>query len=132
MENKKRPTGLIVLAVINFIFAFLSLTGLLLLFSPQILEQAGLKINPYTILSPLFTGVLLIISGIGFIKVDYKIGFIGGNVFGVFALGNIFIGGILLGKGLLIHIPSMIYPLVILLLLNLRYKKCFQKKTDNK
>ena len=125
MENKKRPTGLIVLAVINFIFAFFSLIGLLAFLSPQFLEQAGITITPYTILSPILTGALLIISGIGFIKVDYKLGFISGNIFGGLALVNIMIGGVILGKGLLIHIPSMIYPIVLLLLLNLRYKKYF-------
>lgn len=127
MEGQKRPTGLIVLAIINFVSAFLSVIGLLALLSPQLLEQAGLKITPYTILSPLLTGVLLLISGIGFIKVDYKLGFISGNIFGVLALANILIGGIVIGKGLLIYIPSMIYPIVLLLLLNLRYKKYFKK-----
>ena len=125
MEDKKRPTGLIVLAVINFIFAFLSLIGLLTFLSPQLLELAGIKLTLYTILSPILTGALLIISGIGFIKVDYKLGFIGGNVFGALALVNIMIGGVILGKGLLIHAPSMIYPIVLLLLLNIRYKKYF-------
>ena len=72
MADQKKPTGLIVLAVINFIFAFLTLIALLASLSPQVMRHTGLTINPYTILSPLLTGALLIASGIGFIKVDYK------------------------------------------------------------
>ncbi len=127
MKGQNKPTGLIVLGVINFVFALFSIVGLLSSLSPQTIEQAGLNITPYTILSPLLTGALLVASGIGFIKVDYKLGFIGGNIFGVFALANILIGAIVLGTGLLIHIPSMIYPVVLLLLLNLQYRKYFTK-----
>ena len=125
---KKRPVGLTVLAVINFLFAAGCLLGLLItVASPSLREQTGISLS-YTFLSPLVTASLLTISGIGFLRRAYRAGFLCGLAFCILSLGNIVIFNALRGfGGFLLHIPSMVYPTVLLLMLTLRYQPAFSK-----
>jgi len=129
---RKRPTGLTIFAVINFLFAGgLGLSLLVTLASPALREQTGLSLSAYTILSPLLTAALLIVSGVGFLKLDYRAGFVCGITFCLLALGNIVVFNALHGfKGFILHIPSMIYPTLVLLMLTLRYRPAFSKHTE--
>ena len=124
---KKRPTGLTIFAVINFVFAGTSLLSLLVTVgSPALREQARLSLSAYTILSPLLTAALLLISGVGFLKLSYRAGFVCGVAFCVLALGNILAFNALRGfNAFILHIPSMIYPILLLLMLVLRYRDSF-------
>ena len=126
--SRQRPTGLVVLAVINFVFAALTVPSLLLhVFAPQVLEQGNLQLNVYTILSPTITAALLVTSGIGFLRMSYKLGFIVGLVFAIGSLLNILVFNALRGfQGFQLHIPSMIYPVVLILLLTIRYRGYFE------
>ena len=124
---KRRPTGLTVFAIINFVFAGITMLSFLVaILSPLLRDQAGLPLSLYTILSPLGTVTLLVISGVGFLKMSYRGGFVCGIAFCVLSLANIIVFNALQGfQGFLLHVPSMIYPTLLLLMLTLRYKQAF-------
>jgi len=127
MTKSKRPTGLTALAVINFIFVIGLLFSIATYFSTDLLAKAGLTVNLYTILSPIITAILLLTCGIGFIKMDYIMGYWFGNIFGVLSLLNIIVFNAIRGfSGFAGHIPSMVYPIILLFLLNLKYKEHFK------
>ena len=116
MSDSARPTGLMVLAVIQFVFCIALLA--VLATSP--------RLGVYGVLSPLITSLLMVGSGIGYLRQDYKLGFVGGNILGIGSLANILIFNTVQGfENFAVHIPSLIYPVVLLGLLNLRYKDAF-------
>ena len=125
----RRPTGLTVFAVINFIFAGVVLLGFVVtLLSTMLPLKTGEFPSAYRILSPLVTAVLLVASGIGFLKLSYRAGFVGGIVLCVLSLGNVIVFNALRGfSGFLLHIPSMVYPTLLLLMLTLRYRTVFAR-----
>ena len=130
----KRPTGLTVFAVINFIFAGLMALSLIATVSSSSLrEQAGVTLSAYTILSPTITTILLIVSGVGFLRVSYRAGFLCGMAFTILSLGNImYFNAMNQFSGFLLHVPSMVYPTVLLLMLTLKYKQKFLEEKHNK
>ncbi len=66
------------------------------------------------------------ISGVGFLKLSYRGGFLCGIALCVLSLSNIVVFNALHGfKEFILHIPSMIYPVVLLLTLTLRYRQTF-------
>ena len=122
MNDNARPTGLTVLAVIQFVFCI----ALLAAFA----TSPGLSV--YGVLSPLITGLMMVGSGIGYLRQDYKLGLIGGNILGIGSLANILIFSTVQGfENFAVHIPSLIYPVVLLGLLNLRYKDAFAFRRSN-
>ncbi|OVE76490.1 hypothetical protein BVX98_05790 [bacterium F11] len=126
MEKKKRPVGLIVLAVINFVLAFFGGVFILLLYSRSLLSAGGLSLNPYTLFSPLVTSILLVVSGIGFIDMSRKMGYFTGNAFCILSILNIFIFNATQGfSQFATHLPSLVYPIVLFSLLNFKYKRYF-------
>jgi len=121
---KKRPVGLTVFAIINFIFSGLMLMGLLVsLSSPDLRQAAGVSLSAYSILSPLLTAGLLAISGVGFLRLSYRAGFLAGIAVCVLSLGNVLVLQGFAGFGA--HVPSMVYPVVLLLMLTLKYRHAF-------
>lgn len=143
MTARARPTGLLALGIINFVLAaicFLWSMSYICAYYIGVLRATSMAIEGgdvgglggdvsyYAVLSPLLTGILLTISGIGFFKVSYRWGYIGGNVFAVLSLINVLLGGILLSGSPAAHVPSMIYPIVLLVLLNGRYRKVFRRR----
>ncbi len=122
MSDNARPTGLTVLAVIQFVFCI----ALLAAFA----TSPGLSV--YGVLSPLITGLMMVGSGFGYLRQDYKLGLIGGNILGIGSLANILIFSTVQGfENFAVHIPSLIYPVVLLGLLNLRYKDAFAFRRSN-
>ncbi|MBW2166696.1 MAG: hypothetical protein JRG74_11570 [Deltaproteobacteria bacterium] len=130
---KKRPIGLVVFAVINFVFAASCLIGLgIAVLVKDLMAQSGVSLNTYTLLSPVLTCMVLIVSGVGFIRMSYGLGFLGGLFFCFASLANILVFNALRGfEGFAGHIPSMIYPVVLLLFLTLRYRKHFGNDSKN-
>ena len=130
---KPRPVGLVVFAVINFVFAAFCLLGLTItLVAKDLVAQSGLSLNAYTVLSPVLTCAVLVLSGIGFIRMSYGFGFLGGLLFCIGSLVNIIVFNAIRGfEGFALHIPGMIYPVVLLLFLALRYKKYFTNKIED-
>jgi hypothetical protein len=124
----KAPVGLKILAGLNFFFATLILISLFfVLFSPGLRQQQGASLA-YAILSPAITATLLLVSGVGFLRLSYLGGFVAGIACSILSLGNTVIFNAMKGVGhLAMYIPSMIYPLATLLLLTLKYRGCFRK-----
>ncbi len=119
-ENKKEPpTTLTALAAVNFFFTAT------LIFSFAYTVYKG-ELTEYIAISQTVTAVLLVLSGFGFLKMSYTQGYILGNIFAVFALVNITIYGLFFDEhNFLIHVPSLIYPLALLFLLNIKLKQYF-------
>jgi len=128
---KKRPVGLVVFAVIHFVFAGVTLRGFVMMCETKgLMAQAGLSLNAYTLLSPVLTCGVLILTGIGFIRMSYGLGFLGGLFFCIASLANIIAFNALRSfEGFALHIPSMIYPVVLLLFLTLRYREHFKNES---
>ena len=119
MSDGPRPTGLMVLAVIQFVLCI----GLLIVFA------APRSLSLYGVLSPLITGVLMVGSAIGYLRRNYNLGFVGGNILGIGSIANILMFNAVAGfENFIAHVPSLIYPIVLLSLLNLRYKDAFVRE----
>lgn len=124
---KKRPAGLTVFAVLNFIFSGLTLVGLLVFMAlPAIRQEVGTALSFYTIASSLLMCVLFAVSGIGFLKLSYRAGFQVGVALCVFSLINVVILSVLLGfEAVGSQMLSVIYSVVLLLMLKLKYRDDF-------
>lgn len=84
------------------------------------------------ILSPLFTCILMIVSGIGFLKLNYRAGFICGLLLCSLSLGNTLIFNAIEGfQNIKLHLPSMIYPIILLTMLIVEYRTNFKLNTVN-
>jgi hypothetical protein len=153
MASDKRPGGLTALAVINFILGGLSLLGALALaaFLPLMqmaMEQAGDQMPPEQLAQieamndiggPLFillgvislvTAVLLIASGVGYLKLKKFLGRTLGNAYGVLGVVSSIASALLmpveLGGGFnIMAIVGLIYPVLTLILLNTTFKEDF-------
>jgi len=147
MTEGKRPSGLTALAVINFIFAgssFLSLAGLAAFFvmadripteemdaaqkaQIEALQNMGTPILLTLIALSLITGILLLLSGIGYLKQKRVLGRMLGNTYAVVAIVSSLITGFMfsveLGGGFNIGtILGLIYPVLTLILINTTFK----------
>ena len=98
MSNGQRPGGLTALAVFNFIFSFISLFGVLgLIFivtlGPQ-LEPAqfaaftnmGSGLFYFSVVTSVVSAILLLLSGVGYLKMKKFLGRDLGNLYVVTAL----------------------------------------------
>ena len=123
MNSQKRPVGLIVLSIANFALALWNIRCLVSWFID--LPKAGISVPVLWVFLFLFDTVLLIITGIGIFRVNYIFGFIGTNVFQSYLmlawLKKIITSG---SRATLINL-WILYPIAILLLINLFYKKYF-------
>ena len=147
MDEKKRPGGLTALAVINFIFAALSLFSVLAItlgkafvdYIPmdQMTEQQAAGVATLQNMSPttvaviagwgIFGFLLLLISGIGYLKRKKVTGRIIGSVYAILSIvyaiasATLFSGvtGERFGIGSII---GLIYFVLTLILLNTLYK----------
>lgn len=133
---KQCPIGLVVFAVINFILAGSMVLGFVLFFlakgfMPDLIAQSELSFNAYGILFTVVTFIVLILSGIGFLRMNYRLGYIGGLIFSFGTLTDILVFYVLSGfENPAQHIPNIIYPIVLLVFLIFRYKPYF--KDDKK
>ena len=153
MSEGKRPGGLTALAVINLIFAGLGLLSILSLGaavavfsltegSPELdkatqeikigLEEAGIGLNFLVFITALsvIPTVLLLVSGIGYIKQKKFLGRTLGNAYAVLGLAYSILSAAILptviGGGFnLMFIVNIIYPLLTLILLNTTFKDDF-------
>jgi hypothetical protein len=147
MEEGKRPGGLTALAVINFIFSgwgFIGLLGLAAYFAlsgvmptDQMTEEQRVQIEAFQNLGlPMFififaltivSSVLLLLSGIGYLKQKKLLGRMMGNVYAVINIVSSVITGIWfppeLGGGFNIGtIIGLIYPVLTLVLINTTFR----------
>ena len=136
-----RPVGLSILAILNFEFTifFILMASLVAIayFWPDTLfvgnssEIGIIEVIIAGILYPLINSLLLLLSGIGFLKMRYMLGFVTGNISVVYAFVAVLFIAITYGTAKYI---LLIYPFVLLLLLNTVYKKYFiqSEKRPNK
>lgn len=143
MAEGRRPGGLTALAVINFIFCVSSLMSLgTFAFIGKIpTEQMDARQKaqieafqnlgtPTLILmaaTALVTGVLLLLSGIGYLKQKRVLGRTLGNVYAVVAIVSSLITGLLFGAELgggfnLGTLLGLIYPVLTLILVNTTFR----------
>jgi hypothetical protein len=148
MDEGKRPGGLTALAVINFIisgFRFLSLFGFLTFFALrgkiptdnmeevqkaqiEALQNLGLPMLIFICVLSILSSVLLLLSGIGYLKQKKFLGRVLGNTYAVIAIADSVVSGVMfapeLGGGFnIMTIVSLIYPILTLILLNTTFKE---------
>ena len=147
MDEKDRPGGLTALAVINFIFAALSLLGILGTFLSKMLisrvpmdqmseaqvaqlnalqNMSGLTLAVIVCMS-LISFVLLLLSGIGYLKQKKVMGRLLGSSYGalsiIYTIVSTMVFSGVFGKSFgLMSIIGLVYPVLTLILLNTVYK----------
>jgi len=147
MNEGKRPGGLTALAVINFIFSglgFIQLLSLAAFFALrgkiptddmqeaqkaqiEALQDLGLPVFIFIFALTIISSVLLLLSGIGYLKQKKFLGRMMGNTYAVIAIVSSVISGIMfapeLGGGFNIgSMIGLIYPIITLILLNTTFK----------
>lgn len=147
MNEEKRPGGLTALAVLNFVFSGWGLLGLLgfmafLAFIDKIpteemeavqraqfeaFQEMGLPVFVMIIALGLVSNVLLLLSGIGYLKQKKFMGRTLGNTYALFSIVSSIVSGLMfaaeLGGGFNIAtIIGLIYPVVTLILLNTTFR----------
>jgi len=151
MSEGKRPGGLTALAVLNFIGGGLSILGLLVMFGTMALlnaiegnaevdeakramakawEQIGVGVFYAMLALSAVTAILLILSGIGYLRQKKFLGRTLGNVYAVLSIGSSLVTGMVIttqaGGGFNIGtILGLIYPVLTLILLNGTFKEDF-------
>lgn len=148
MNEEKRPGGLTALAVINFVFSgwgLIGLLGLAALFAfigkiptddmqeaqraqIEAFQNMGLPVFIFIFVLSLVSSVLLLLSGIGYLKQKKFLGRTIGNLYAVISIISSVVSGILfsvdLGGGFNIGtMLGLIYPVITLILLNTTFKE---------
>ncbi|MCP4611345.1 MAG: hypothetical protein GY845_21755 [Planctomycetes bacterium] len=148
MNEEKRPGGLTALAVINFVFSgwgLIGLLGLAALFAfigkiptenmqeaqraqIEAFQDMGLPVFIFIFVLSLVSSVLLLLSGIGYLKQKKFLGRTIGNLYAVISIISSVVSGLLfsadLGGGFnLGAILNLIYPVLTLILLNTTFKE---------
>jgi hypothetical protein len=147
MTEGKRPGGLTALAVINLVFAGLGvvqLLGLAVLFAfigkiptddmqeaqkaqLEAFQNLGLPVFIFIFALTIISSVLLLVSGIGYLKQKKFLGRMIGNTYSVISIVSSVISGIMfapeLGGGFSIGtMIGLVYPVVTLILVNTTFK----------
>jgi hypothetical protein len=147
MNEEKRPGGLTALAVINFIFSgfgFLQLLGLAAFFAfvgkiptddmqeaqkaqIEAFQNLGLPVFIFIFALTIISSVLLLLSGIGYLKQKKFLGRMIGNIYAVISIVSSVISGMMfareLGGGFSIAtMIGLVYPIITLILLNTTFK----------
>jgi hypothetical protein len=148
MNEGKRPGGLTALAVINFIFSgwgLIGVLGLAVFFALigkipteemeeaqrtqiEAFQEMGLPVFIFIFALTIISSVLLLLSGIGYLKQKKFLGRTMGNTYAVVAIVSSVVSGIMfapkLGGGFNIGtIIGLIYPIITLVLLNTTFKE---------
>ena len=151
MSEGKRPGGLTALAVLNFVFGGFSMLGILVMFGIMAVlnavdgnaevdeakremakawELIGIGLFYAMLVIGAVTAILLILSGIGYLKQKKFLGRTLGNVYAILSIGSSAATGVLVsieaGGGFNIGtILGLVYPLLTLVLLNTTFKEDF-------
>ncbi len=150
MDEGKRPGGLTAMAVLNFIFGGLSILSILFLaaviaivFSTEVADEAQQKIKEafekegvtsamlvFSFSLSLIASILLIISGVGYLKQKKVLGRGLGNAYAIIAIASSVVSVIMMpkegGGGFnLMTMIGLIYPVLTLALLNTVFKEDF-------
>ena len=145
----KRPGGLTALAVLNFVFAGFGIIGIPVAMAGLAFlksQAASGRLPPGFKMPPLppdevfymqmflsfILAVMLLVSGVGYIKMSKVAGYVFGNVYAIMSIGtNIF--GVAMnpqartGLGIVGVVIGLIYPVLTLILLNGVFRKVFDR-----
>jgi len=124
---RTRPPGLTALAVFNLFNFAAACVYLATLFAGGFTERPGWA----TTLLASLSGLLALLSAIGFLLRHYVLGYGVGNAFGIFLL--VYSVGFLAGKGSvnpMEYFAWLSYPVILLLALNLLYRREFDKPSE--
>ena len=147
MNQEGRAGGLTALAVINFVFAGWGMIGLLFLagffalmgalptdqmdetqrMQIEAFQNMGIPVFIVIFVLSLVSNVLLLLSGIGYIKQKKIMGWMLGNAYAIISIVSSVVSGLLfpsdIGGGLnIMAIIGLIYPVLTLILLNTTFK----------
>ena len=148
MAEGKRPGGLTALAVINFLFAVISVLGILGMVAlialsesgeimdetaremKQAFEDAGIGTGLLAVIFALniITTILLVCSGIGYLKLKKFLGRGLGNAYAFLSIAGSLASALIMpvkaGGGFnLAFLIGIIYPLITLILINTTFKE---------
>ena len=134
MQEGERPGGLTALAVINFVFAGLSVLSLLgtavfFAFIDKIPTDEMDAAQRATIEAlNLLTVLLLLLSGIGYLKQKRALGRMVGNAYAVISIASSVVSAVMFARELgggfnIMTIVGLIYPILTLVLLNTTFKE---------
>ncbi|MFO0952957.1 MAG: hypothetical protein U0835_17755 [Isosphaeraceae bacterium] len=122
---RERPTGLTVLATLQFLFGASIVYGFLRLADGAAGPQ-GFTFTSYSFISSAFTLFLLVTSAAGYLSQNRLFGYWGGNLLAVGSIANILCYSLLNDFAQLpLRLPGLAYPAVLLFLLNFRYRNAF-------
>ena len=147
MNEEKRPGGLTALAVINFVFSglgfiqFLTLAAFFALRGKiptdqmkeaervqiEAFQDLGLPVFIFIFALTIISSVLLLLSGIGYLKQKKLLGRMMGNAYAVITIVSSIVSGMMfateLGGGFNIGtIIGLIYPVLTLILINTTFR----------
>jgi hypothetical protein len=137
MALGKRPGGLTAMAVLNFVFGGLGAIGALLAFGGlslireaiQRAEAEGVKYDgqsltaAYVVIAATgLCALLLIISGVGYLKQSRFSGRTLGNLYGLVSIGGTVFGAVSGGGIGAFSVLFLVYPLLTLILINSAFK----------
>lgn len=147
MDEGKRPGGLTALAVINFIFSGLGLINLIVLAAAfafigmmptdempeeqraqiEAFQQMGTSVYVIIFFLTIISSVLLLLSGIGYLKQKKFLGRMMGNAYAVITIVSSIVSGMMFasefGGGFNIGtIIGLIYPVLTLILINTTFR----------
>ena len=148
MNEEKRPGGLTALAVINFIFSgwgIIGLLGLAAFFAfigkiptddmqetqkaqIEAFQNLGLPVFIFIFTLSFISSLLLLLSGIGYLKQKKFLGRFLGNTYAVITIISSVISGIMfapeIGGGFnIMTMVGLIYPVLTLILLNTTFRQ---------
>lgn len=130
-DQRKRPLGLSILAGLqlwmtgSYVFVMLRVMS-----SPELQAAVSANAGPnsmYRTLSPLITFSLMFVTALGYLSQSRLVGFWGGNILAVGSAANVLMYSAMEGfTDSALMLPKLIYPTILFLLLNLRYRDCFR------
>jgi hypothetical protein len=142
MPGGKRPGGLTALAVLNFVFGglgalfmLLAIGGLMLLAKGasdlsdgqvKVSEAPGIGMIYLWIALSVVQVILMIASGVGYLKLKKFLGKTLGNVYALVSIAGSIVSAVLLHQGFGIGtIIGLVYPVLTIILLNTAFKDEF-------
>lgn len=149
MSNGQRPGGLTALAIVNFLLGALALIGAIAMvtfvkYADRIVEntseQERMAMEAFQDLGTgtfalivalnLATGILLIVSGVGYLKLRAFLGRTLGSVYAVTSIAGSLLTGMVLPEALgggfsLGSVLNLVYPALTLVVLNTVFKEDF-------
>ena len=129
--NRQRPSGLTIMAILNFVFGGLGIIALFVLavVQDQLNKLTGGQLltwaNYLMLFMRLVTVVLAICSGVGYLGMKRLTGWVLGNAYASVAILNSILYAVLLEQFGIMTFVWTVYPILTLIMLNLVFRQDF-------